>query len=67
MPKRALICCAANYAAGLTLEDVELILQPMLEEGKEAIGSMGDDAPLAVLSRHRTAHSRTISAKISAK
>ncbi len=39
-----------QYAAGLTLEDLELILQPMLEEGKEAIGSMGDDAPLAVLS-----------------
>ena len=37
-------------AAGFTLEDVELLLQPMLEEGKEAIGSMGDDAPLAVLS-----------------
>jgi glutamate synthase (NADPH) large chain len=39
-----------QYAAGLTLEDLELILQPMLEEGKEAVGSMGDDAPLAVLS-----------------
>jgi glutamate synthase (NADPH/NADH) large chain len=39
-----------QYAAGMTLEDLELILQPMLEEGKEAIGSMGDDAPLAVLS-----------------
>ncbi|HYD87706.1 MAG TPA: glutamate synthase large subunit [Vitreimonas sp.] len=37
-------------AAGFTMEDVELLLQPMLEEGKEAIGSMGDDAPLAVLS-----------------
>lgn len=37
-------------AAGFTLEDVELLLQPMLEDGKEAIGSMGDDAPLAVLS-----------------
>src|SRR6185436_15524034 len=37
-------------AAGFTLEDVELLLQPMLEEGKEAVGSMGDDAPLAVLS-----------------
>lgn len=35
---------------GLTLEDMELILQPMAETGKEAIGSMGDDAPLAVLS-----------------
>ncbi|WP_395645137.1 glutamate synthase large subunit [Terricaulis sp.] len=37
-------------AAGYTMEDLELLLQPMLEEGKEAIGSMGDDAPLAVLS-----------------
>ena len=35
---------------GTTLEDLELILQPMAEEGKEAIGSMGDDTPLAVLS-----------------
>ncbi|MEJ0060322.1 MAG: glutamate synthase central domain-containing protein [Terricaulis sp.] len=41
-------------AAGFTLEELELLLQPMLEEGKEAIGSMGDDAPLAVLSdKHR--------------
>ena len=39
-----------QVAAGLTLEDMELILAPMIEEGKEAIGSMGDDAPLAVLS-----------------
>jgi glutamate synthase (NADPH/NADH) large chain len=37
-------------AAGFTMEDLELLLQPMFEEGKEAIGSMGDDAPLAVLS-----------------
>ncbi|WP_019960811.1 glutamate synthase large subunit [Woodsholea maritima] len=41
-------------AAGLSLEDLELILAPMAETGKEAIGSMGDDSPLAVLStRHR--------------
>ena len=39
-----------QVAAGMTLEDLELILAPMIEEGKEAIGSMGDDAPLAVLS-----------------
>jgi glutamate synthase (NADPH/NADH) large chain len=39
-------------AAGFTLEDLELLLAPMMEEGKEAIGSMGDDAPLAVLSEH---------------
>jgi glutamate synthase (NADPH/NADH) large chain len=37
-------------AAGLTMEDLELLLQPMLEDGKEAVGSMGDDTPLAVLS-----------------
>ncbi|MBI3438688.1 MAG: glutamate synthase large subunit [Proteobacteria bacterium] len=37
-------------AAGYTTEDLELLLQPMIEDGKEAIGSMGDDAPLAVLS-----------------
>ncbi len=41
-----------QLAYGLTMEDMELILQPMAEEGKEAIGSMGDDAPLAVLSEH---------------
>ena len=40
-----------------TLEDMELLLQPMAEGGKEAIGSMGDDAPLAVLSgRYRGLH-----------
>jgi glutamate synthase (NADPH) large chain len=39
-----------QFAAGLTLEDLELILSPMMLAGKEAVGSMGDDAPLAVLS-----------------
>ncbi|WP_439817054.1 glutamate synthase large subunit [Zavarzinia sp. CC-PAN008] len=39
-----------QLATGLTLEDLELILQPMVEDAKEAVGSMGDDAPLAVLS-----------------
>jgi glutamate synthase (NADPH/NADH) large chain len=39
-----------QVAAGMTLEDVELILHPMVEDGKEAVGSMGDDTPLAVLS-----------------
>jgi glutamate synthase (NADPH/NADH) large chain len=37
-----------NY--GLTMEDLELILHPMVEDAKEAVGSMGDDTPLAVLS-----------------
>ncbi|MDJ0684026.1 MAG: glutamate synthase large subunit [Alphaproteobacteria bacterium] len=37
-------------AFGWSLEELELILQPMSETGKEATGSMGDDTPLAVLS-----------------
>lgn len=37
---------------GLTLEDMELILHPMAEDAKEAVGSMGDDTPIAVLSEH---------------
>jgi glutamate synthase (NADPH/NADH) large chain len=37
-------------AYGWSLEDLELILQPMAETGKEATGSMGDDTPVAVLS-----------------
>ena len=39
-----------QYAAGFSLEQIELILSPMAETGKEAIGSMGDDSALAVLS-----------------
>jgi glutamate synthase (NADPH/NADH) large chain len=46
-----------QVAAGWTLEELELLLQPMAEEGKEAVGSMGDDTPLAVLSeQHRGLH-----------
>ncbi len=41
-------------AAGFSHEDLELVLQPMVQTQKEAVGSMGDDTPLAVLSeRHR--------------
>ncbi|MCA3254965.1 MAG: glutamate synthase large subunit, partial [Alphaproteobacteria bacterium] len=39
-----------QVAAGQTLEDMELILAPMVEDAKEAVGSMGDDTPLAVIS-----------------
>ena len=39
-----------QLAAGYTLEELELLLQPMVEDAKEAVGSMGDDTPLAVLS-----------------
>ncbi|MBY8977376.1 glutamate synthase large subunit [Rhodobacteraceae bacterium NNCM2] len=39
-----------QIAAGYTMEELETILHPMGEDGKEAIGSMGDDTPAAVLS-----------------
>ena len=39
-----------QHSFGISIEDLELILHPMVEEAKEAVGSMGDDTPLAVLS-----------------
>ena len=35
---------------GYTMEDIDTIITPMCKTGKEAIGSMGADTPLAVLS-----------------
>lgn len=46
--KEELIRRQAAY--NLTMEDLELILHPMIVDAKEPIGSMGDDSPLAVLS-----------------
>lgn len=37
-------------AFGYTTEDLETIIAPMAIDGKEPVGSMGTDAPLAVLS-----------------
>ncbi|MGE3544184.1 MAG: glutamate synthase large subunit, partial [Kofleriaceae bacterium] len=37
-------------AHGYTDEDVEHVIEPMARDGKEPIGSMGTDTPLAVLS-----------------
>lgn len=46
-----------QFAAGYTLEELELILHPMGADGQEPTGSMGDDAPIAVLSgRYRPMH-----------
>jgi glutamate synthase (NADPH) large chain len=39
-----------QIAAGYTMEELEQILAPMAEDGKEMIASMGDDTPPAVLS-----------------
>ncbi|MEM8741741.1 MAG: glutamate synthase central domain-containing protein, partial [Pseudomonadota bacterium] len=41
---------ARQIAAGYSMEEVEMVLAPMAEDAKEAIGSMGDDTPAAVLS-----------------
>ena len=44
-------------AAGISMEDLELILHPMVEDAQEPAGSMGDDTPIAVLSeKYRGIH-----------
>ncbi|MFN7390136.1 glutamate synthase large subunit [Brevundimonas sp.] len=39
-----------QIAAGYSREDLDLLLDPLIKDGKEAVGSMGDDTPPAVLS-----------------
>ncbi|NKX45135.1 glutamate synthase large subunit [Roseicyclus persicicus] len=39
-----------QVAAGYSIEELEQILAPMAEDGKELVASMGDDTPAAVLS-----------------
>ncbi len=39
-----------QLTVGTTLEELEMILHPMVEDANEALGSMGDDTPVAVLS-----------------
>ena len=39
-----------QQAFGYTFEDLRMLIAPMARDGKEALGSMGDDTPLAVLS-----------------
>jgi glutamate synthase (NADPH/NADH) large chain len=39
-----------QQAFGYTQEDLKFVMQPMSATGEEAIGSMGNDSPLAVLS-----------------
>ena len=42
--------CTRQQAFGYTDEDLKLLLTPMALDGNEAVGSMGTDTPLAVLS-----------------
>ncbi len=51
-PTRRSRCCIdgeelrrRQVAVGFTLEELELILHPMVEDAQEAVGSMGDDTP----------------------
>jgi len=41
---------ARQQAFGYTIEDLRLLMTPMALNGQEAVGSMGTDTPLAVLS-----------------
>ena len=41
-----------QMAFGYTVEELKMILAPMCEDGQEAVGSMGIDTPLAVLSNN---------------
>ncbi|ABG29797.1 glutamate synthase large subunit [Roseobacter denitrificans] len=40
-----------QVAAGYSIEEIEQILAPMVEDAKESLASMGDDTPSAVLSK----------------
>ena len=52
VPKPAASLLDRQQAFGWTQEDFKFILLPMAANSEETTGSMGDDAPLAVLSRH---------------
>ncbi|MEY2599799.1 MAG: glutamate synthase large subunit, partial [Verrucomicrobiota bacterium] len=39
-----------QIAFGFSSEELEMVLKPMVQSAAEAVGSMGDDTPLAVLS-----------------
>lgn len=54
-------------AFGYTTEDLGTIIAPMAIDGKEPIGSMGNDAPLAVLSnkpQHWKQHFKQLFAQV---
>ncbi|MEO5657547.1 MAG: glutamate synthase large subunit [Nitrospiria bacterium] len=41
-----------QQAFGYTIEELKMVMTPMVVNGEEAVGSMGTDTPLAVLSEH---------------
>jgi glutamate synthase (NADPH/NADH) large chain/glutamate synthase (ferredoxin) len=50
MPATAVSLLDRQQAFGYTQEDIKFLIAPMAQAGEEAIGSMGNDSPLAVLS-----------------
>jgi len=48
LPANALDVARQQIVFGYTAEELEFILKPMAAEGKEPIGSMGDDTALAI-------------------
>jgi glutamate synthase (NADPH/NADH) large chain len=54
-------------AFGYTTEDLEMIIAPMALDGKEPVGSMGTDTPLAVLSdqpQHLSSYCKQLFAQV---
>jgi glutamate synthase (NADPH/NADH) large chain len=54
-------------AFGYTTEDLDTIIAPMAKDGKEPVGSMGTDVPLAVLSdqpQHLTSYFKQLFAQV---
>lgn len=56
-----------QQAFGYSTEDIETILKPMALDGKEPVGSMGTDVPLAILSdqpQHLTSYFKQLFAQV---
>lgn len=56
-----------HKAFGYTTEDLDKVIAPMAVDGKEPIGSMGTDAPLAILSdqpQHLTSYFKQLFAQV---
>ncbi len=43
--------------ANITIETIEMVIEPMMKDGKESTGSMGDDTPLAAFSQKQRSFS----------
>ena len=49
-PKSAIPLLDRQQVFGYTQEDIKFLMAPMASSGEEAVGSMGNDSPLAVMS-----------------